>query len=130
MCINVKSTNIHNKVCRKFSNVNNLLIYIYIYSSLDKDIQLQLNIDMVIVNYICMLVHVTYITYIHMYICQLNVIIIKYNNIQQQQNNIVQWKENFDLNLYSNNSTGRKYRQIVETIYRNNKKSGQEAQAK
>ena len=50
-----------------------------------------------------------------MYICQLNVIIIKYNNIQQQQNDIVQWKENFDLNLYSNNSTGKKYRQIVET---------------
>ena len=70
MCINVNSTNIHNKVCRKFINVNNLVryiyIYIYIYSSLDKDIQLQLNIDMVIVNYRCMLVHVTYITYIHM----------------------------------------------------------------
>ena len=68
MCINVNSTNIHNKVCRKFINVNNLVryIYIYIYSSLDKDIQLQLNIDMVIVNHRCMLVHVTYITYIHM----------------------------------------------------------------
>ena len=70
MCINVNSINIHNKVCRKFINVNNLVryiyIYIYIYSSLDKDIQLQLNIDMVIVNHRCMLVHVTYITYIHM----------------------------------------------------------------
>ena len=70
MCINVNSTNIHNKVCRKFINVNNLVRYIYIQrereSSLDKDIQLQLNIDMVIVNHRCMLVHVTYITYIHM----------------------------------------------------------------
>ena len=72
MSINVNSTNIHNKVCRKFINVNNLVRYIYIErerereSSLDKDIQLQLNIDMVIVNHRCMLVHVTYITYIHM----------------------------------------------------------------
>ena len=31
MCINVNSTNIHNKVCRKFINVNNLVRYIYIY---------------------------------------------------------------------------------------------------
>ena len=30
MSINVNSTNIHNKVCRKFINVNNLVRYIYI----------------------------------------------------------------------------------------------------